>query len=40
MEDLYTKINESFNALLMLSELYKSGNTDIINVLNEVENGG
>lgn len=40
MEDLYNKIDESFSALLMLTELYKSGNTDIINVLNEVENGG
>ena len=34
------KINDSFNALIMLSELYKSGNPDLINILNEVENGG
>jgi len=34
------KLNDSFNALIMLTELYKSGNPDLINILNEVENDG
>lgn len=33
------KVNDSFNALTMLTELYKSNNEDLINILNSVENG-
>jgi hypothetical protein len=37
--DLTNKVNDSFNALLMLTELYKTGNPDLIDILNTVENG-
>lgn len=33
------KVNESFNSLLMLTELYKTGNPDLIDILNTVEHG-
>lgn len=38
-ETFTNKVNESFNSLLMLSELYKTGNPDLIDILNTVEHG-
>lgn len=39
-EGFCDKINEGFQATFILSEWYKSGNEEVINILNEVENGG
>lgn len=37
--DFCNKVNNSFTALTMLTELYKTDNKDLIDILNSVENG-
>ena len=37
--DFTNKVNNSFTALTMLTELYKTDNKDLIDILNSVENG-
>jgi hypothetical protein len=39
LSEFNNKIKESFEALALLIELYKSDNTDLTNILKEVENG-
>lgn len=39
-ETFTNKVNDSFNSLLMLTELYKNADIHMIDLLNEIENGG
>jgi hypothetical protein len=38
-ESFCSEVNNGFASLLILTELQKSGNTDLIEILNTVENG-
>lgn len=38
-EGFCDKINEGFNSLVILSELQKSGNEDVLKIFKDVENG-
>jgi hypothetical protein len=40
MIEFTNKINEGFEALLLLVEIQKTGNEDLTDILIQVENGG